>query len=87
MDNQKSYCLKCKKEVTPDIKKCECGNKSFVFGDIYFKDEKLFCVCGNTTFKTNMHLDYSDKAVTSYECNKCGKVVVTEHYRKFGGIE
>lgn len=78
----KSYCLKCKKEVSEDTKECECGNKSFIYGAKFHLDEVgVVCDCGNNKFNSNMHIDYKDKSATNYKCTKCGNPIGTETYR------
>ncbi|CAM2999966.1 hypothetical protein HAHI6034_11070 [Hathewaya histolytica] len=43
----KVYCMKCKKEVSEDTNRCECGNRSFVYGNnFYLEGEKVICNCG-----------------------------------------
>lgn len=80
-----SYCMKCKREVDDEIKQCECGCKMFVYGnrgEFSINDKgNVICKCGNETFKKDMHLDYTDKAVNNYTCMKCGTHVSTESYR------
>ena len=38
--------------------------------------------CDNNLFKTMLHLDYEDKAVTTYKC-ECGAVVTVTIERKW----
>ena len=79
---KKSYCANCKKEVSEDMKKCDCGSRVFIFGDIKMDEENhATCACGSQTFKQTMHLDYTDKAVTYYQCTECGCVNGKECYR------
>ncbi len=78
----KSYCVQCKKEVSEDTKQCECGCRTFAFGSIKVSEEgKLTCVCGNEMFQHTCHMDYADKATSSYQCTACGAGIGTEYYR------
>jgi len=81
MENQKSYCLNCRKEVSNDTGKCDCGGHSFAFGDLKVEGEKIVCKCGNDTFNRTAHMDFTHKATTSMVCTKCGNLCGTEHYR------
>lgn len=42
--------------------------------------------CGNDKFKMLMHLDFNDRAETSYECTECGNnaFVIEERDWKWG---
>lgn len=78
----KSYCMKCKNEVNKDTQRCECGGKFFAYGDKFHLGEKgIVCDCGNDKFKSNMHMDFNDKAVTGYVCTQCSNPISTESYR------
>lgn len=79
---KKSYCEKCKKEVSENTEECECGCRSFIFGDkFHFTENGLVCDCGNDKFKTVMNMDFTHKAVNNYACTKCGNVIGIESYR------
>ena len=77
----KSYCTQCKKEVSNDTKQCECGGRTFVFGNVKVEGEKITCVCGNDTMQSTVHMDSKDKATTSYQCSKCGAGIGVDYYR------
>ena len=78
----KTFCMNCKKEVSEDVNKCECGGVFFVYGDkFHFEVNGITCNCGNDKFSSNLHMDYKDKAVTNFNCTKCSNLVVTENYR------
>lgn len=78
----KSYCTKCRKEVSEDTEQCECGNKAFVFGEkFHFEEKGIVCNCGNNNFKTVMNMDCTNKAVNNYACTKCGNPIGIEIYR------
>ncbi len=79
--DQKSYCMKCKQEVTEETQEHECGGRQFVFGKVIPGEKGFVCECGNDQFKSGVHLDYSHKAVNNYRCVKCGNVIGTEYYR------
>jgi len=81
MENQKSYCTKCLKEVSSEIEKCECGGNNFAFGDLQIKDGRILCKCGNDKFNRGMHMDFTNKATTTMVCTECGNVCGTEYYR------
>lgn len=78
---QKSFCTSCKKKVSNKTKKCKCGGHNFAFGDLIVKDNQILCKCGNAEFKRGMHMDFTDKATTTFICIKCGNVCGTEYYR------
>jgi acetone carboxylase gamma subunit len=74
--------MNCKKEVSEDVKECECGSKFFAFGEkFHFGENGIVCDCGNDKFRGNMHMDYTHKAVNNYVCTQCGNPVGTESYR------
>ena len=76
----KSYCRKCRKEVTAKTKICSCGNRTFIYGKNFSIDEKgLECVCGNRIFKLAIHMNYTDKTVYNYSCIRCNNVIGAEH--------
>jgi len=81
MENQKSFCTKCLKEVSNDTEKCECGGHNFAFGDLKVEDNKILCKCGNDQFRRGMHMDCTNKATTTLICTECGNVCGTEYYR------
>lgn len=81
MENKKSFCTKCLKEVDADTEKCECGGHNFAFGDLKVEDGRIVCKCGSSNFKCGMHMDYSNKATTTLVCAKCGNVCGKEYYR------
>ena len=75
-------CMLCDKEVDENIKQCDCGCKSFVYGNVKKIENKNYCsVCGENSFTRYMHIDYSDKALNFYECEKCGNRIETIYYR------
>ena len=78
-----SYCLTCKKEVSDETSKCECGGTCFVYGNKFHfdKDNNVTCNCGEKKFKTTQHMDMTNKAITNYVCTKCGNVFGVESYR------
>ena len=79
---QKSYCVKCKKEVNQNVKKCKCGGERFAFGEtLKVTDGKITCQCGCSSIKRGMHTDYTDKYVESGACSNCGKAIGIEAYR------
>ena len=78
---QKNYCLECKAEVTGDTKTCECGGRSFVFGDLKITDGEVTCECGCKEIKITCHMDCTDKYLNSGACVKCGKPIGIETYR------
>lgn len=76
------YCLECKKELNKDVEQCECGSKTFIFGEkFHFGEKGVVCDCGNDKFKTVMNMDYTNKAINNYVCTKCGNPVGVESYR------
>lgn len=81
MENQKSFCTKCLKEVSNDTEKCECGGHNFAFGDLKVEGNKILCKCGNDQFNRGMHMDCTNKATTTLICTECGNVCGSEHYR------
>lgn len=81
MPSQKSFCVKCFREASGDTKECDCGCKTFAYGDLKVEDGKILCQCGNGSFEQTWHLDYTDKAVTNLKCPKCGNMCGTEYYR------
>lgn len=81
MENQKSFCTNCKKEVSNETKLCECGGHNFAFGDLKIQDNKIVCKCGNDSFRTGVHIDCTDKATTTMTCVRCGNVCGLEYYR------
>ena len=82
LDNtQKSFCIKCLKEVSSEVQQCECGGTYFAFGKLKIEDGKILCQCGSEKFKTGMHMDYANKATTTLICTKCNNVCGTENYR------
>lgn len=56
----------------PNIK--TVGNTIYE-GDFTDVDNKIVCTCGNTEFKWKAHLDMNEKAVTCYNCTKCGRIL------------
>lgn len=64
MENQKSYCLNCRKEVSNDTGKCDCGGHSFAFGDLKVEGEKIVCKCGNDTLIIIRRWDKCEKSNT-----------------------
>lgn len=81
--SDKSFCVQCKKGVSNDTKQCECGCRTFVFGNIKVNEEgKLTCACGsNEGLRHTCHTDYTDKAVDSYQCASCGAGIGIEYHR------
>lgn len=79
MENK--ICIKCLAEVSGNIKKCKCGNRSFAFGDLKIENGKIVCKCGNRDFNNTIHMDFTDRAVNSLACVECGNVCGTEYYR------
>lgn len=81
--DKKSYCAKCKQEVSNDIKEHDCGCRIFLYGSIKPDEEKGFVCseCGNAMMKFASHLDCTDKAVTTYTCTKCGAAIGKEYFR------
>lgn len=78
----KSFCVQCKKEVSNDTKKCECGCRTFIFGNVRVNEKgNLSCICGNESMKWAGHVDLTDKATTGYQCTVCGAGIGEEHYR------
>lgn len=71
----KTVCLKCKKEVDSHTAKCDCGSKTFVYGDIKVSDNKIVCICGNDTFEFSGHIDLANAAIWNYICTRCHRVV------------
>ncbi|WP_142415447.1 hypothetical protein [Hathewaya massiliensis] len=78
----KSYCMRCKKEVSETTIECECGGRFFVYGDNFHLGEKgVVCDCGSDKFKSGAHIDCTDKAINNYICTNCGNLIGTESYR------
>jgi len=78
----KSFCAQCKKEVSSDTKQCECGCRTFIFGCVKITEEgDITCTCGNESMKWAGHIDFKDKATTSYQCTTCGAGIGKEYYR------
>lgn len=78
----KSYCMNCKKEVTEEIKKCECGGRRFVYGDnIKVSENGFVCNCGSDKYKSTFHVDYKEKSVNNYVCANCKSAIGIENYR------
>jgi len=78
----KNFCMKCKKEVDESTTACRCGCQAFVYGDKFHLEGKyVVCYCGSKVFKNTTHLDFTNKAITSYVCSKCGNSVGVEVYR------
>lgn len=81
-----SFCLKCTKSVDDTLELCDCGSTSFVFSkedNAFSFDSKgnVLCSCGESNFQKKMHLDYTDKHVTTYICANCSCSVGVEVYR------
>lgn len=74
-------CTKCFKEIDDKTRECECGGRRFIHGDLKVEDERILCKCGNKTFKRGMHIDYTDKAVTSMVCRECNNEISDVYYR------
>ena len=78
----KSYCMRCKKRVSENTDKCECGSKSFIFGDkFHFTGKSIVCDCGCDQFSMGFHADKTKSAITNYSCKECGNVVGIESFR------
>ena len=85
--DKKSYCVQCKKEVLSDTKQCECGCRTFAFGSVKVnEDGKLTCVCGNESLRQSCHMDFKNKATTTYQCTVCGATIGKEYYRDAKGM-
>lgn len=81
---KKSYCMNCKKEVSNDTKKCECGGTYFVYGENFkFTGKNIVCNCGSDKFKKGTHIDFTYKAVTNHICSNCGNQIQTESFRRW----
>jgi hypothetical protein len=80
--DEKRYCVQCKKETAKDTQQCECGCRTFAFGNVKINEEsKLTCICGNEMFRQVCHVDFTNKATTDYQCAACNGVITTEYYR------
>ena len=78
---EKCYCRKCNKELDETVSECGCGCRTFIFGALKRENGKFTCVCGCEEFSFTMHMDFVEKAVDNYKCNKCGNIIGTEYYR------
>lgn len=79
---QKSFCLKCKKEVSENTKKCKCGGESFAFGDtLQVVENEIQCQCGSKAILRGSHMDFTNKYVNSGSCAACGSPIGIETYR------
>lgn len=75
------YCMKCRKENEENVKQCECGDKSFLTGNITFTEKGFVCgVCGSHLFRKNGHMMMNPRYITTYQCNNCPNVIVTDVY-------
>jgi hypothetical protein len=80
--DEKRYCVQCKKETAKDTQQCECGCRTFAFGSVKVNEEgKWACVCGNEALRCSCHMDFTDKAVNTFQCTACGAAIGTEYYR------
>ena len=84
--DEKRYCVQCKKEVPNNAKQCECGCRTFAFGSVKVINGKLTCICGNESFRQSCHMDFKDKATTTYQCTECGAPIGKEYHRDAEGM-
>jgi hypothetical protein len=76
-----SYCMKCSTEVSQEQEVCECGSKSFVFGNAFtYEDKKVRCACGNDRFEMVMHINRSPYYNKTYRCGDCGNAIGVQRY-------
>lgn len=80
--SKKSLCMQCKTEVNDEVKECECGCVTFVYGENFsFDNHDVICNCGNKSFNRVMHMDYKDKYANNYSCSNCKNAIGVESYR------
>lgn len=85
MNNQKVFCMKCKKDLSDikNLKKCKCGSRNFIYGDTVVSTENGFaCSCGCTQTEWKGHFNMNPIYVTTYQCIDCGASISTETYYK-----
>lgn len=86
MENkQRVFCMECHADLTDveNLEKCECGSKNFIYGEtLVLKDGELQCECGSNKLYSQVHIDYTDRAVTTYTCLGCGAAISTEVHRE-----
>lgn len=83
MENQKVFCLRCKKDLSgiENLKECECGSRSFVYGHTLTKTEdRLGCSCGSNQMEKIGHLNMNPTYISTYKCCKCGATISQEIY-------
>lgn len=80
------YCMDCGKENPQDREICECGGRSFIYGNnfTYTKENGIVCNCGNNEFKFLSHLNMTPFHEYVYLCDKCknkiGRQTFSESY-------
>lgn len=57
------------------------GNTTYE-GNFEIQDKVLVCVCGNSEFKLKAHMDMNDRAVSFYQCTKCGNTINATYKRE-----
>lgn len=80
------YCMKCKQENPQDREICDCGSRTFIFGDnIEYKDGEFKCDCGCVLgrFKFSNHVNMNPIYNTTYRCGDCTKFVGIQSYSDY----
>jgi hypothetical protein len=72
--------MSCGNETDQDKDSCECGSRSFVYGNnLKFEDKKISCGCGNSKLTMSMHMNCNPYYYKTYKCD-CGSVIGTQTY-------
>lgn len=74
----------CSAEIEDDnLTVCDdCGSDSFAYGDVFITDEKLICGCHHDRFSKELHIDYTERSLTTYSCEICGSNIIIEQFRE-----